>query len=563
MQAIVAEGQTPRGEVPLPRRASAALGGSQLITKVRVFTFAEREREFCSEALRGNVPDFWRRFVPVEIDEIIADRPHHLVVSVAPDYFALGSDTDYFLAPLSPDSAQMIADAIGCMLPTTKIVDAIYRAARVKLEPIRIAPSAEMISVGVFAEHNRAIREQRAALLPTHPLGALVAGHKKDVVLTSRLASASGKVAIYGWHDGTGRAIQPLYVGHRATWVDYSHGIRFIQRAALLDGKQTSLATILADPTLAALITDEQPAPAARYATAGSNRFTEIHFDPEVRVSIDLPPGNANGAEQRVTRLIVYALPNGNTIEQTWGRRLHEGDDWHFDLQHIAAQTRWLRAHSDNEQTAVACIECAEHSWPAWRKKHGDTRIREIVEELQQRFLPSHVVLAGHSGGGSFIFGFINACEKIPPAIERIAFLDADYAFDPEQAHGEKLADWLAAGAAHVLAVFAYRDDQVRLNGKPIVSPDGGTWGRTQAMLCELRARFPFIATRAADFQVHTSLDGRVALLLHENPRGEILHTRLVERNGFIHALLIATPFNEKDYRFFGERVYADGIPIE
>src|SRR5262245_58755302 len=41
--------------------------------------------------------------------------------------------------------------------------------------------------------------------------------------------------------------------------------------------------------------------------------------------------------------LILYALPNGNTTAQTMGRKLSEGMDWHFDIQHIAAQTRALR----------------------------------------------------------------------------------------------------------------------------------------------------------------------------------------------------------------------------
>ncbi len=41
--------------------------------------------------------------------------------------------------------------------------------------------------------------------------------------------------------------------------------------------------------------------------------------------------------------LVIYALPNGNSIEQTFGKNLKEGDDWHFNIQHIGAQTRFLR----------------------------------------------------------------------------------------------------------------------------------------------------------------------------------------------------------------------------
>src|SRR3954469_25253623 len=43
----------------------------------------------------------------------------------------------------------------------------------------------------------------------------------------------------------------------------------------------------------------------------------------------------ANHDPHRPTLIIFYALPNGNTIEQTIGCRLRDGLDWHFDIQHI------------------------------------------------------------------------------------------------------------------------------------------------------------------------------------------------------------------------------------
>ena len=52
--------------------------------------------------------------------------------------------------------------------------------------------------------------------------------------------------------------------------------------------------------------------------------------------------------------LVVYALPNGNTLEQTLGRKLRNGDDWHFDIQHIAAQTRFLRGAIADRALVVA-----------------------------------------------------------------------------------------------------------------------------------------------------------------------------------------------------------------
>ena len=43
------------------------------------------------------------------------------------------------------------------------------------------------------------------------------------------------------------------------------------------------------------------------------------------------------------TFLVLFALPNGNSIEWTKGKKMKPGDDWHFDIQHIAAQTRYVR----------------------------------------------------------------------------------------------------------------------------------------------------------------------------------------------------------------------------
>jgi hypothetical protein len=97
--------------------------------------------------------------------------------------------------------------------------------------------------------------------LDAHPLGALVAGNKKDVVISNlicaNLHKSTSPVVIYGWQQTNGTAIQPLYNGHANTWADYSHGIRFVQKAITVDGMPTTVAAVLADPALAGLLSDE------------------------------------------------------------------------------------------------------------------------------------------------------------------------------------------------------------------------------------------------------------------------------------------------------------------
>ncbi len=184
---------------------------------------------------------------------------------VTPDYLAIGSDQDYFLTPLSPDTAQKIADLAGCSLPTPKMVDDIYAAAGVKLTPEPIPPSRAMTTVPVFLRHNEMVRAQRNTR--GKPVGALVAGHKKDVVIANVVFAKEGKVAIYGWHKPDAKPIQPLYTGHTANWVDYSHGIRLVWRRMTVDGKDKTVDEVLADPSLAPLLSNEGVMHQSRYET--------------------------------------------------------------------------------------------------------------------------------------------------------------------------------------------------------------------------------------------------------------------------------------------------------
>jgi hypothetical protein len=59
-----------------------------------------------------------------------------------------------------------------------------------------------------------------------------------------------------------------------------------------------------------------------------------------------------------------------------------------------------------------------------------------------------------------------------------------------------KLAEWLSGGADRYLSVLAYHDSLGLLDGKRFVSDNGGTWGRSHAMLDDLSAHFAFTATK-------------------------------------------------------------------
>jgi hypothetical protein len=356
----------------LPLRAADAPGGSNFIQRVKSISPVQYDQEVLTQILAGNVPPFLRRLCPVTITNLAAGATNSGTFFVTPDYLAVGTDDDFFRAPMTPATAQLIADKLDCLLPTRKMVDAIYGAAEVKLAPLPIPPSAAMTTVPVFALHNEMVRTQRLDSLAAHPLGALVAGHQKDVVICPQLADAPGKVAIYGWHRTNGAAIQPLYLGHAASWVDYSQCIRLVQQSMILNGATTTVARVLADPKLCGLLSDQGVIAHPRYAAGESQ--TNFTLEPEVKVCINSPP-EADFAPDKPVQLIFYALPNGNSIAQTLGHQLQPGEDWHFDIQHIAAQTRFLRARATHQTIVLVCLEAASKSWPAWRKTHGDHAI--------------------------------------------------------------------------------------------------------------------------------------------------------------------------------------------
>ena len=197
-------------------------------------------------------------------------------------------------------------------------------------------------------------------------------------------------------------------------------------------------------------------------------------FDPEVIVHINAP---AVLDPHKPTRLVLYALPNGNTIPQTIGKQKKPDVDWHFFIQHIGAQTRRLREVLADENIIVAYLQAECRSWPTWRRQHEDSGalIAELIESVKTRVGgPETVDLICHSGGGSMLFGFINNADEIPDWVRRIVWLDANYGYSDEQQHGDRLLEWLQRSPEHFMGVVSYDDRRIKINGKLVVGPTGG-----------------------------------------------------------------------------------------
>jgi hypothetical protein len=254
--------QTRATRGPIPPRASGAPSGSQFMAEVASLTRTDREVRALAEVIGGNVPGFLRNFIAVDVSRQVGGLPVSATIFVMPDYLCIGRDGDFARIPLTPLAAQPIADAFECLLPTRRMVDAIYAAAAVKLAPAPISPATvDIMLATTFYRHHQIVEGQRAG----QPLGTLIGGIKKDVVITPLLASNPGKVAIYGWHQLNGSPIQPLYLGHVDWYADYSHGIRLVSRRMIVDGAEVAVADVLADPALHVLLSDEGVVPDPSY----------------------------------------------------------------------------------------------------------------------------------------------------------------------------------------------------------------------------------------------------------------------------------------------------------
>ncbi len=279
----------------------------------------------------------------------------------------------------------------------------------------------------------------------------------------------------------------------------------------------------------------------------------------DVKVTIDKP---ANFSNHKKTIVIFFALPNGNTTEQTMGKKMQPGDDWHFDIQHIRAQTKFIRQQVRGKNFVVIYLENSYKSWPLWKQKHPDfsSRIPHLVDSLAGLINAKRkdIYLNGHSGGGSFIFGYLAGVQEIPDALKRISFLDSDYGYD--SSYYPKLKNWLQKTKGASLNVFAYNDSIALYNGKPVVSATGGTWYKSHMLLQHLQKDFTFLKSNSDSLIIHKSVDNKIHFYFKLNTDRGIYHTQQVELNGFIHSILSGTKFDSKKYKYYKARAYINLI---
>jgi hypothetical protein len=252
---VQTEKQDELNLVNIPERKPNAVTGSEFINNNMHLSGATRELNILKEFQDGNIPDFLRNLIPI----IVKNESDTIEYYVMADYLSIGTNQDYCRIPMNPLTARKIADQYGCILPTKKMVDDIYKNASIKLEAKPHGPPYDhtMESTARFDWSNKVIQSQ----LVGKQLGLLVAGHKKDVVIGKPLLVKKHIVAIYGWFSN-GKPIQgptPNYSSHNEFYSDYSHGIRLISRKVMVNNNQKDIYDVLNNDKLSKLLSDEGP----------------------------------------------------------------------------------------------------------------------------------------------------------------------------------------------------------------------------------------------------------------------------------------------------------------
>lgn len=284
-------------------------------------------------------------------------------------------------------------------------------------------------------------------------------------------------------------------------------------------------------------------------------------YDPGINIYINAP-SVANFDRNKPTKLVLYALPNGNSTAWTIGKLPAHGDDWHYHIQHIGAQTRFIRAKNQEFNLVTIYLEANTKSWVSWRKTEParDFKIKEVTEYLLSLFAAynPHIELNSHSGGGNFIFGFMDAHSDIPEYVKKISFIDSNYNWDDKR-YGSKLKNWLEASTENSLFVACYDDANALYEGKPFVSKKGGTWHRTYLMQRFLKKRMKGLKwekTESDSIIYYKANHRNIQFYSRKNPERKIYHTILVERNGYIQSVFSGTKYEGDGYEFMGEKVY-------
>lgn len=220
----------------IPERPANAPTGSQFMNamdKLGNMNLKENQHKMeeyiMAEIARGNIPSFCR---PEKMKSITMTNKDGTKVSFKAglDYLAIGSDNDHIRVPMTPLLAQALSKKYGWGLPTAEMTNAIYATSDLKVEPGGLVQTNDdqyhMQGNDFIRRHNQKIADQlgSSGMDRLRRGEALVAGHKKDVIISDYALKNPGRLDFRGLYSN-GKPIQ-TNPAHEDDYRDYSHGFR-------------------------------------------------------------------------------------------------------------------------------------------------------------------------------------------------------------------------------------------------------------------------------------------------------------------------------------------------
>lgn len=174
---------------------------------------------------------------------------------------------------VTAETAQILADTLGCLLLTPKLADLIWLQRDVTLPPFPQDPTDEMSSTQAMVNHSESI-DRALGELPSNS-GLLSTVGKHWVIDNGLVGKPAGTAMNYGWHfegsifreeafdttaslikDERGqlvRLIQGRGTRHSKIHVDYSQTCTLVHQTCKVDGVEMNLVDVLKNPELAPL----------------------------------------------------------------------------------------------------------------------------------------------------------------------------------------------------------------------------------------------------------------------------------------------------------------------
>lgn len=234
----------------LPSLVEPDMSGTNILNNLKKLPANQVEQAIENYVYRGHIPNFLRRFVPVEVNCGVET----IKFWVSPDYLSLGTDSDYFRLKLGARRAQNIADKLGMVLPTAAIVQLVHLEAKSNNTAVagRGMRDTQTVCRGDLGMQKLECLEhyEKNVILPkvkSLALGTLVSGFKKDIVVPPKNRPPE-RVSIFGFStNATDFPIQDGFGPHPQWYSDYSHGVRFVDPNIEVNGQRMTMERALSD----------------------------------------------------------------------------------------------------------------------------------------------------------------------------------------------------------------------------------------------------------------------------------------------------------------------------